>query len=393
MNYNKTFIFLVLIIIIVIIASKTNLLTNTENDIILKNNINTQHYDNKMEEFQNEDELNNFVRENTLKNIELIEERARLNTLGKLEKDVSIESDKAQNFKELEGFENIADNNTGNTEKKIILKLFYSSNCSHSHGFMPIWFRLKESIASTVIFEEFECSANSSLCSKENIDSVPTVIVHIEEVNVRDDESYNKINNYKIEGARDYTNIKEELKHYGIKFKADGQEIENFCGCGGSSNSEYAIADNYEVKGIDGFQNYITASQVEGDERKSDDPDCPFISFHEADKGLYCVDSRTMKGCVDATKGSGLNPDDATYGLVGGYLIGLPNPTQTNMYKCAKKHKNAIKSFGLCNAKNLSNKSNYNSDVASNKSKSRFLKVDYDDNKKITNAISFACAS
>ena len=172
MNYNKTFIFIVLIIVIVIIASKTNLLTNTENDIILKNNINTQIYDNKMEEFQNEDELNNFVRANTLKNIELIEERARLNTLGKLEKDVSIESDKAQNFNELEGFENRADNNAGNTEKKIILKLFYSSNCSHSHGFMPIWFRLKESIASTVVFEEFECSTNSSLCSKEKIRSI-----------------------------------------------------------------------------------------------------------------------------------------------------------------------------------------------------------------------------
>lgn len=353
------FIFLIILVTItIIIASRNNLLTSTQDEIILSNNKKNNEYDASINYLMKQDESLENVKNDTLNKIKLIEERAEFDKLGVLETDKAKEDGFTY-----EGFENLNES----SNKRITLKLFYSSKCSYSHAFMPIWFQLKDSISDkTINFEEYECSTNASLCSKENIKSVPTVIINIE-------SSENE--NHKIEGARSLKNIKDELKHYGVLF---------------NNTNDTNDDDN---KTIEGYQNYITASQIEADERKTDDPDCPFISFYEAEKNYYCADSRTMRGCINATKGSGIAPFDAAYGLVGGYLNSLPNPTQSNMNKCSKKHKEMIRRMGLCNIKNLIEKSNYGSDVSSNKAKDRFLKVDYDDNKKITNALSIACSS
>lgn len=243
---------------------------------------------------------------------------------------------------------NKTQNKKNNTLDNVKIKLFYNVSCPHSQTFLPTWKLIKDSIQSNVKTEEYECTVNKDVCVREKITVVPSLII------------YTQSGKHKIEGVRSYDDIKNELSTHNIILK------------------EY-------------FQNYISALQVEGDERKTDDPDCPFISFYEADKNYYCADSRSIKGCINATPGSGIHPYDAAYGLVGGYLLGLPKKDQKTISKCAKKHKDIIRGLNLCNTQQLSEKAKYHSRVKDYRAKSRFNEVDYEDNIKISNGISSAC--
>ena len=153
--------------------------------------------------------------------------------------------------------------------------------------------------------------------------------------------------------------------------------------------AEPAIEFNEQVP--EPFTDYISAHLIEKDPRKTTDKYCPFISFYQSDKDFYCASSDTLYGCTNATPGSGIEPYDAKFSVIGGYLGSLPDTSPAKMHRCALKHRDVIRNWNLCEGNRLAEKNNYAKYIDQKKAKDRFLKVNYKDNKKIVDAINYAC--
>lgn len=339
---------IIVILVVLLLAVKYDFFTNSIQDILNKKiGANSQQETDPKIKEEVEQEINDLVNMGKMAaNDDLEVEMARLDGFSKL-------GENQKNSENLvEGFQNNQQPLNNRVEKTVTL--FYSSSCPHSQAFFPTWQLIKENLPADTEYVEVECHTEKNECKRNHVESIPSILLEVDE------------DRRMLEGNRDYQNIVEECKLMGINLHQ--QEVENFV-------------------------DYISAHVVEGDTRKTTDPDCPYISFYKSGRTHYCADSNEIYGCTDAGPGSGVHPFDAAYSVVGGYLNSLPDNSPKNMNKCAATHKNMIRTFGLCDAGLLATKSKYATNVAEKTAKDRFLKVNYQDNKNITNAINHACSA
>lgn len=83
-------------------------------------------------------------------------------------------------------FTNINNNNSVNNTSNIDtstnnkLVLYYATWCGYSMQFMPIWENIKQALETSntsVICEQHKCDNNSQICSSENIEGFPTLML------------------------------------------------------------------------------------------------------------------------------------------------------------------------------------------------------------------------
>ena len=236
----------------------------------------------------------------------------------------------------------------------ISIMLFFNQSCPQCQKFYPIWKQITSLLAASVHVTEIECNKEKALCRQYKIEVVPTIVISINGKETR------------FIGKMTEEDLKAKLENLKIPMKAHSTEA---------------------------FVDYISAAQVEaeGDSRKSKDPDCPYMSFYEGDKGYYCADSNYLYGCINASQGSDIPAFDGAFGVITSYINSIPSSKLDVKKKCLSKYSHIIKSWNLCDPAQLSAKRNYSEDIASQISKPRFLKVNYDDNIKAVDAINYAC--
>ena len=249
-------------------------------------------------------------------------------------------------------------------QQKLTILFFYSLTCPHCHRFLPTWNLVKESIPKGgASLTEIESSSNPEMAKRYGISSVPTILI-IREAKVIDT----------LRGEKTFEDIAKLLKMYGIQIEKPNVKT---------------------TSALEGFVDYISAAQIESEnssDRKTTDPDCPFISFYQSDKDYYCADSNYLYGCMNATPGNRIAPFDAAFSVIESYLLSLPDNSLDKMKKCVSNHSTEVKQWGLCNPIQLNNKSQYSNDIASGIAAKPFLNVNYDDNKNVVNAVNYACS-
>ncbi len=239
---------------------------------------------------------------------------------------------KAKRF--LEYFENFVEN-VEDKEEPIIehmtestsLKLFYTPTCPHSLNFLPYWKQITETLSATQVKTEMiNCKEDSSTCRKYGIKGVPSLVF-----------SHNGDSNI-YRGQMDYQNVIQMVKDNGIH-----------------------ISDNT----FEGFANYITLQdEMGGKNNKPDvDKDCPPITFYKDGQKSFCASSNYLNGCLELSDKDTLKPFDGAFSVIGSYLSSVPN--RNKMIKCAKKQKETIRNWLLCNGKELSDKVKQDPDNAS----------------------------
>lgn len=384
-NCTKSTFWLIFATILLIFIFQFDILNYSVNDLntlfYAKKNNQLMNNTKAIESFKNKLELANKLDE------------AKIDAMNEIENFNSTiqsgETTRTQSSKTIEQLINESNNKVskGNLSSQFIsnnkLTLIYRQNCPYSQSFIPTWNRLKENLPANTIIDEVECTMAPSECAKFDIDGVPTIHIDIEKYNIATEETENI--SHKIVGNREYENLVEELKNIGINI--NDITVENY------QNSP----DN--TTKYENYVNYITAAQVEASKQEENrDPDCPLFSFNMPEKDIYCVESignqKIVRGCVNGTPGNqaGLSSFDAAYNVFGTVLQSLPNPTTSNMNKCITEYKNTVRQFGLCNNKELAKKASYSNDIKDKKAKPTFLDVDYNQNKQISNALSYACS-
>ena len=269
------------------------------------------------------------------------------------------------------------------------LYFFYSANCIHTQNFLPIWYRVKDKLPSSVVVEEFNSDDDQATnkFKQYNITSVPNIVLDYSDNTV----VYN--------GDRSEIDIEKFLKLYGIVLNVDNAEgFVDF-----DTNMHDNIAERLnlvntntksdldkeieEVNMVD-LESNIKTANPEGK--------CPNITF---DKKMNRVNNTfsfqifDKNGIYGYSKGGTGEPIDsfhAAYNCFDSYLSTLPQ--KNLMDKCAMKHKTEIRDFGLCDSDRLDKIANYGSSNESGAMKERIVDVDYDSNKHVVSSIKKACA-
>ena len=364
----KSTFLLIFVTILIVIIVESDFFNNSLKDLLSMLQIK-----NKSDKKKNNEIINNKIINDTINNQLELGRKDALEEIESFENNAETRNNKSKNIEEL--INNMdkkveQGNLTSQFIDNIKIVLLYKLNCPHSQLFIPTWNRVKENLPKKYIIEEIECSQDMSKCVEYGIEGVPALYLEVEKYNVSTNET--EFNTHVINGNMSYIDLIENLKHKGVKL--NDIEIENYV-------------------------NYISAAQMQNDEfNKNRDPDCPAMSFNMPEKGIYCVESldnlKMIKGCSNGSRGNpeGLTDFDAAYNTFGTYLSSLPTPTASNMSKCIKEYKNTVRQFGLCKPKELGIKSNYSNDIKNKKAKQKFLKTDYKNNQKISNALSYACS-
>jgi hypothetical protein len=236
----------------------------------------------------------------------------------------------------------------------ISVMMFFNQSCPHCQKFYPIWKHVTALINSDIHVTENECQKEKTLCSKYKINTVPTVIISMNGEETR------------YIGQMTVDEFTEKIKNLKIPMHTIQTEP---------------------------FVDYISAAQVEaeGDTRKSKDPDCPYMSFYEAEPNNYCADSNYLYGCINASPGGDITAFDGAFGVITSYVNSIPSSNINTKKKCLANYAHTIKAWNLCDPLQLSAKRNYSQDIDMNLSKPRFLHVNYNDNKDSVDAINYVC--
>lgn len=246
---------------------------------------------------------------------------------------------------------------TINEKNYIKVYLFYSSACPHCQNFYPIWKQTKELLDARLIeCKEFESYKDKTVFREYGISGVPTIVV----INANGERNI-------IQGELSSEDLISKLRAAGVPVNNRSED----------------------------FTDYITAAQLEaeGSDMKSDDPDCPYMSFYEGEKNYYCASSNYLTGCVNASPGSGTNSFDGAYSIVSAYLTSLPDSTIDKKKKCMAKHSEILRPWGLCDPARLAQKAAYSDDVNMGAAKERVLRTNYGENKEVVEAVLYGCSS
>ena len=258
-----------------------------------------------------------------------------------------------------------------NKDNIIKIKLFYKTKCSYSSEFLPVWYKIVNNLPNNVMYEEIECDKQPKLAADNNIISVPTIILTVN-------------NNKKVYiGDRTYKDITRFLRLNGVNLIE--RTFEKFDSTG------------YDVDNTDS-----TDSTKNIDSTKPINMNCPSVTFDkdidiEADNYMFQIfnDNGQYGYTTGTNKHNDINPlspFNAAYATVDSYLSSLPDTNNTN--ECANLYANEIRSFGLCDLEGLDGILNYKTQIQNGSGISKIKNgtlADYDSNDKIVRGIKNAC--
>ena len=244
-----------------------------------------------------------------------------------------------------------------NRESQIKLILYYKTSCHYCTEFLPTWYKIINNLPNDILYEEINIDKDNESNKKANsnkISSVPTIILNID-------------NNKKIYmGNRTYNDIEKFLKVNGVNLVA--RTFEEF---------------------DDGYSSTPSPTPVANQ-------NCPAVTFDKQidlanDVYMYQIFSDGQYGYASGgTKpGNLMSPFSAAYSIVDSYLNSIPDTK--NMNECASLYASDIIGLGLCDTDNLSNILTYKDNINSGEYTSRINGTNYDSNKKVVNAIKYAC--
>jgi len=247
-----------------------------------------------------------------------------------------------------------------NKDSQAKLMLFYKTSCHYCTEFLPTWYKIINDLPNNVLYEEVNTEKDNKSNKKANsynISTVPTIILTVNNTNKM----------YK--GERTYENIAKFLKLNGINLVA--RTFEEFDDAGYSA---------------------------EPSPTKPINPNCPAVTFDKQidlanDVHMYQLFSDGQYGYASGTENSisksVLSPFSAAYSVVDSYLNSIPNASKMN--ECASLYAKDIIGLGLCDPDNLNTILSYDEQINSGEYVSRVDGVNYDSNKKVVDAIKYAC--
>ena len=294
-------------------------------------------------------------------------------------------------------------------EDDIKIQLFYKTNCTYCTQFMPTWVKLINNLPNNATYEEINSENNNKLFNENNITTVPTIILlvnnesKINESNINENKinesninenniNKNNINKKKIYmGDRSYNDIKKFLQNNGVNLIQ--RNFEDF-----NNSSKFSdITDNTD-----------NTDNTNNTDRRKTNPHCPSVSFDkqidlEEDTYMYQIfNSDGQYGYASGgNKDKVLTPYMAAFSTVDSYLSSLPdnndndkNKTKNsykNLNECALLYADDIINFGLCDEEQLNNILNYQNNIESGNKIYRVDNTDYSTNNKVVSAIKKVC--
>jgi len=244
--------------------------------------------------------------------------------------------------------------NKGNTVK---LMLFYKASCPYCSDFMPVWYKIVNNLANTVLYEEIECEKDYKKANEYQITSVPTIILLVK-------------NEKKVyTGDRNYSDILRFLKINGVNLIE--RTFEEFNANGYSATPEPTINNRKTLCPIVTFNSELEVAQ----------DNYMFQIFNADGQYGYATGGNNF--------GKPLTPFTAAYSTVDSYLTSLPDGA--NISECANFYSEQIRGFGLCDKDQLDNILQYQSNVKSGTATPIFDDTDYSSNKGVITAIKNSC--
>jgi hypothetical protein len=247
-----------------------------------------------------------------------------------------------------------------NKDSQAKLMLFYKTSCHYCTEFLPTWYKIINDLPNNVLYEEVNTEKDNKSNKKANsynISTVPTIILTV--------NNTNKI----YRGDRTYKDIETFLKLNGINLVA--RTFEEFDDAGYSA---------------------------EPSPTKPINQNCPAVTFDKQidlahDVYMYQLFSDGQYGYASGTENSisksVLSPFAAAYSVVDSYLNSIPNTSKMN--ECASLYAKDIIGLGLCDPDNLNTILSYDDQINSGEYVSRVDGVNYNSNKKVVDAIKYAC--
>ncbi len=268
-------------------------------------------------------------------------------------------------------------------EDDIKVQLFYKTNCTYCKEFMPTWVKLINNLPNNATYEEINSENNNKLFSENNITTVPTIILLVNNENNINENNINKKKIYM--GDRSYNDIKKFFKNNGVNLIQ--RNLEDF-----NNSSKYSdITDNKNNKD-------------NKDNKNNKNPNCPSVSFDkqiDLEKDTYMYQIFNSDGqygyAIGSNKNNVLTPYMAAFSTVDSYLSSLPddkNNTKNsykNLNECALLYADDIINFGLCDEEQLNNILDYQKNIESGSNIYRVDNTNYSTNNKVVSAIKKVC--
>ena len=351
-NYIKYLLICITFILVIILVIKQC----SDGDIIVSTTINNIEHDNK----QFQEQLNNVI-------------NATNNKINKACEEGCIEA--FQNINNIDNIDNIDNTKINldinknnitsyiNNSDTVVLQLFYKTTCSYCDKFMPTWVQIINNLPATATYEEINCEENNKLVNENNITTVPTIILLLNNVKkiYMGDRSYNDINTF--------------LKTNGV---------------------------NIIQRTFEDFNN--TKNDNNKNIKTNINRNCPAVTFDkqfdlEKDKYIYQIfNSEGQYGYSEGGYNNKLiTPFIAAYTTVDSYLNSLPDETDSNkisyknLNECALTYADNIINFGLCDSKELDNILQYKKNIDNGTNVYRVEDTDYSTNERVVNAIKNVC--
>jgi thiol-disulfide isomerase/thioredoxin len=235
--------------------------------------------------------------------------------------------------------------------------LFYKASCPYCTDFMPIWYKIVNNLSNTVMYEEIECEKDYKKANEYQITSVPTIIL--------------LVNNEKkmYMGDRNYSDIMKFLKYNGVNLVERTFEEFNSTGYSvpvvPSSNKNTSLCPNVT------FNSELDVSQ----------DNYIFQIFNENGQYGYASGGNNSDKIM--------SPFTAAYSTIDSYLTSLPQGANIN--ECASMYADQIRSFGLCDKKQLDNILQYQKNIEQGSATTLINGTDYSSNNDVITAIKNVC--
>jgi thiol-disulfide isomerase/thioredoxin len=267
-----------------------------------------------------------------------------------------------------EGFANDFPSYLNKTDQ-IKLELYYKPSCPYCKNFMPVWYQIVNNLPNGVTYEEINVEENSIKPSQNNISTVPTLLLMVN----------NEQKTYM--GDRSYKNIEDFLKLNGVNL------IER--------NFEY-----FDDNGYSSLQDSLANPGMRSEQEPTPvlNKRCPAVTFDkqidlEGDRHLFQIfNADGQYGYAEGgfNEGKLLNPFQAAYSTIDTYLSSLPDG---NKYidECTNLYAKDIINFGLCDSEQLDQIQNYGKEIAKGSKIARARNTNYSSNDMIIKSIKNVC--